>query len=238
MSRVRAALFVLALSRVAAGDEDGFEPDTTDDSDVAVQTGPELGVRSGYGVGSGRITTDSTIPEVIAGGIPIGFDLGYRFHERWFVGGYGEYLLGFPSSTLGEDCKDCTVSWLHLSLSVQYTVYAEEDRSLWVGLGFGRHWVNEALAEDVRIGDEPFRVEHPRTFSGPEYLHIDGGTTFRPASGIGVGPYLSLSFGSFDEGVERCNEPTLCAFARRDIDVRDSTLHLWFSSGVRVVVLP
>lgn len=226
---------VLALCRTGAADEDGFETGTdTDDAN----SGPELGVRVGYGVASGRVGDAGELEERIAGALPIGFDLGYRLDEHWFIGGYGEYAIGNPSVTLPGDCDGCTFTWLHLSLSVQYRLVVEPTYDLWVGVGVGRHQLNATLNETIEFHDQPVLVVRTQTFSGLEYFHLHFGANLTLGPGIGMGPYTSVALGGFDQGVEKCDDENFCPYSRRELDLGEGSLHVWFSSGVRVVFLP
>jgi hypothetical protein len=232
---VRTTLFLLALCGPVAADEDGFG----DDADGPEQNeGPELGVRLGYGVGSGDVGQDSSLEERMAGATVIGFDLGYRLHPRWFVGGYGEYAVGFTSKSAKDECDDCTFTWLHLALSVQYRVLSLPRGDVWLGLGTGHHWLNATLSERVELGQEQVLRTRSETYSGPEYVHFQLGATLRPFEGVAFGPYSSVSLGAFDKGVARCQPENLCPFSRQDVDLGNPATHLWFSSGVRVVFLP
>jgi hypothetical protein len=197
----------------------------------------ELGVRVGYGIGVGKTTDHSEIQHRMSGALPIGFDLGVRVHPRWFVGGYGEYAVGYTSTTLEANCSECTDTWLHLSLAVQYRLLMRDQMDLWVGLGTGRHWLNSTLAP-LRNDLPPNNVlrEQTRAFSGPEFVTFQFGGNFEPTEGIAVGPFSALSLGAFSKAEELCSG--LCPTERRDLDIGDSDMHVWFRTGLRVVFLP
>jgi hypothetical protein len=228
-------LFSLALSGNCLAEDDGF--DTGDDAEDS-EAGPELGVRSGYSVGAGKISEDARIQRRFAGGLPIGFDLGYRLDERWFVGGYGEYTVGFTSGSASLECSECTFTALRLSIQVQYRLVVTPTYDLWVGIGAGRHWLNASLGNTVTLREESLRVLRSQSFSGTEYARFHFGSTYSAVEGIGIGPYTSVSLGTFDTGIESCDEMNLCPVARRELELGDPSLHVWFSSGVRVVFLP
>lgn len=230
----RTTLLLLCWCWPAAAEQDGFESDETV---TEADDGLELGLRLGYGVPSGRVSDTVQLEERMAGAALIGFDLGYRLHPRWFVGGYGEYAIGFTSDSVDE-CDDCTFTWLHLALCVQYRLLSLPPGDLWVGLGTGHHWLNETFTETLEYGREEVLRTRSQTFSGPDYVQLQAGATLRLVEGMAVGPYSSLSIGSFDDGVARCTPRNLCPFERVELDVGEPGAHLWFSTGVRVVFLP
>lgn len=219
-------LLGLSIGESAQAQQDGFG----DIDDVEGDgTGPELAVRTGYGAARGSATRRTSLQERFSGALPIAFDLGYRFHPRWFVGGYGEYALGFSSATSDSGCPDCTFTWLHLSLQVQYRFLLEDSYNLWVGLGTGRHWFNMTLDREAEL---------TQTLSGPELFNLQFGSSFALAEGIALGPYSTLSLGTLTKGVERCGEENLCVFPRRELDLGSASAHAWFTTGVRLVFLP
>lgn len=237
---------VLGLAGPAAAQDDGFDADADAD---AVDEGPEFGVRLGYGVPSGDVggtrTRDGrldgaqrTLEARLAGAALFGIDLGYRFHPRWFVGGYGEYAMAATAESAKTECDDCQFTWLHLALSLQYRVLVLPRGDVWLGVGTGHQWLNGLFADRVESGPHQVLRDRSETYSGPEYLHLQFGATLRPLQGVAFGPYTGMSIGSFDEGVARCTPDNLCPYDREDIDVGDPGAHLWFTTGIRVVFLP
>jgi len=178
-------LVVLCVPRVAFSQED-FE---AGDEEFDADSGPEFGVRVGYGVGSGPLASEFQIEERMAGALPMGIDLGYRLSERWLIGGYGEYAVGITSDSAPTECRDCTFTWVHLALFLHYRLLSLERGDVWAGIGTGRQLITGSISQEERRQGEPFLQKRTQSFSGPEYLHLDFGATYRPTEEIGFGPY-------------------------------------------------
>jgi hypothetical protein len=221
-----ALAFGTLLPQVSSAEQDGFDGD---EGIAETETGPELGVRAGYGAARGKTSARMTFQQRISGALPIALDLGYRLKPRWFIGGYGEYAVGLPSETAGSACPDCTYTWLHLSLMVQYRLLLSEDSDLWLGLGAGRQWFNSTLDTEAKL---------TQGFSGPEYLNVQFGGSWFPSDGIAVGPYSAMSIGAMTEGIELCGEALLCPLQRRELNLGSPGAHVWFSTGLRIAFLP
>lgn len=222
------AALVMALTLtcpVAKAEVDGFDETTGLKSEP---TGVELGVRAGYGNVAGRTSVGAPIRRRFAAGAPVGVELGYRLHPRWFVGGYAEYALGFASVAVQKHCPACTSSWLHLGLMVQYRVFSWERSNVWIAGALGRQTLT------LGIDDERKRS---RVASGPDLSLLFGGE-WQVGTGIAVGPYSSISVGTFTSRVERCLNEDLCATPEKSLDLRAPGPHLWFTAGVRVAFLP
>jgi hypothetical protein len=195
---------------------------------AAEPTGVELGVRTGYGSAAGRYSKGQRVRRYFAAGAPVAIELGYRFDPRWFVGGYGEYALGFASRLSDTRCQNCTHSWLHLGVEVQYRLAEWQRNNVWLTLGLGQHSLN------LRLDDE---AERSQVASGFD-VNLSVGSEWRLQSGVAIGPYTAFSVGSFSGRTESCLDDDLCPRDHEDLGVRDPGLHLWFSSGIRVVFLP
>lgn len=194
-------------------------------------TGPELAVRLGYATGAGRVMAGETLRSWVAGALPFWLDAGYRLTPEWFVGGYGQYGLGISSRTSRSECPGCQVSWIRFGLQVQYRVLQGTRHNLWVGLGVGQEFLNVNLSEERRSSSST---------SGFELANLQFGSEWQPLPGLGLGPYLSTSFGTFTSRNERCERETECRIAERDvrIDIDPAVVHVWTSLGLRVVALP
>jgi hypothetical protein len=205
-------------------------PASTEANEISV-TGPELAVRVGYATALGRIQRGERIRDDVAGAVPFWLDAGFRFSPKWFVGAYGHYGLGFASRTSENHCPNCQHSWVRYGLQVQYRFLTTNHRNLWVGLGAGQEFLN------INIDEESRRTQSTR---GWELVNAQFGAEWQPASGIGIGPYFSVSLDTFTSQQKACAKETECAVSERNVEVtlRDPGVHAWISAGVRVVVLP
>lgn len=192
--------------------------------------GPELGLRTGYAVPSGRVEVGRRLRDTLTFALPVHVDLGYRF-RNWFFGGYGQYALGFESRTSASTCPGCTHSWLRIGLQAQYSFLHSADSELWAGLGSGQQWLNTDIDKDRR---EAFQA------AGYEYLVFQLGGAVHIAEGVTLGPFTSVSLGEYVRTLQTCQRDELCPATRQRVEepTPSAQLHLWFVSGVRATLLP
>jgi hypothetical protein len=196
-----------------------------------VESGPELAVRTGYATSFGRIQPGKRIRGEIAGAIPLWIDVGYRFNRRWFAGAYGHYGLAFQAATSESKCPDCQHSWIRVGVQGQYRFVDKGSYNLWLGLGIGREYLNEAIDETE---------ERSSSITGWEWFNLQVGSELQPTEGLGLGPYLSLGLGDYVQQTETCLRDDRCPIDERRVEtpLSDSGIHGWFNAGVRLVLLP
>ncbi len=197
----------------------------------SVLTGPELAARTGYASPIGTLQRGEPLREHVAGAIPFWLDVGYRFARRWFVGAYGHYGLALRSATADTRCPDCQYTWVRYGAQVQYRPFISGNTNVWVGLGIGQELLNVAIDEERRSASST---------RGWELLNAQFGAEWEPTTGLGLGPFLSISVDSFSSRTLTCERDTFCSLAeRRVVETLDrGTTHGWFSFGLRVVALP
>jgi len=232
------AFIALSLTAPSRAQSDHAPPDTpsllneeTPESGEPAEAGPELAVRAGYATSFGRIQPGKRIRSEIAGAIPLWVDVGYRFDRRWFVGAYGHYGLGLQAATSESKCPDCQHSWIRAGLQAQYRFIDRGSYNLWVGLGVGREYLNEAIDETEK---------RAKSITGWEWLNLQAGSELQPTAGLGLGPYLSLGLGSYQHMTQTCLSDFHCPLdeRRQETSLSDSGVHGWFNAGVRLVLLP
>ncbi len=209
-----------------------YEPDgSSGEAEQVVLTGPELAARTGYATPIGTLKRGERLREQVAGAIPFWLDVGYRFAPRWYVGAYGHYGLALRSATADKRCEDCQYTWVRYGAQVQYRAYVAGNQNLWVGLGFGQELLNVSIDEERRSASST---------RGWELLNAQFGAEWEPTTGLGLGPYFSISIDSFSNRTTTCDRDSLCAAAERRVEetLEKGTTHGWVSFGLRVVALP
>ncbi len=241
----RSLLLALSLNHSANADAPEAEPnadtgaDASDDEPAAYdlsfgstddsaqqEFGPELAVRTGLSVGSGDLTDELGIRDRVSAIVPLVVDVGYR-HDRWFFGAYGQFGFGINSATSDATCPKCLTTPVRLGLQLQYVAWRASEYALWAGLGAGVQQLN------TNINDENKDTER---VSGWEYAMLQLGSTWAPLAGVTVGPYSSLSFGNYDTLESGCLLRRCGPLSESELS--ETGLGVWFTTGLRVTLLP
>jgi outer membrane protein W len=185
---------------------------------TAAAEGLELGARLGYGIPMGDAVKDGKLSDGIKSQIPIWIDAGYRIDESLFAGLYMSYGI----AQLKEDCPDgasCSATDIRVGLQGQYHLSPAESMDPWLGLGIGY--------EMAKLKVEAGGAEASTTYSGFEFLNLQGGLDFEAAEGVGVGPFLSFSLGQYSKAKVETPAGSV------DGDIEDKAMHQWLTLGVR-----
>jgi hypothetical protein len=190
-----------------------------------------------FPVGDATSRPNDTLASRYAWQVPIAVDLGMRFAEHYFVGGY----LGIGFGSTGSDarleraCSDddedfdndivCSAVTLRAGVEVQYNFRPDQRLNPWVGYGFGFE------AASAKLSDHALGYEETVTSSGLTYAQLSAGFDMRHA--VGFGPFLEAAVG----GYRRVTTDSGAALTTsRPID--DQALHVWLMLGFRLVVNP
>jgi hypothetical protein len=157
-----------------------------------------LGARLGYATPMGDEGGGTKLGDDYGGGVLLGLDVGYRFLQYIYVGGFLDYasISTKSQSDTGEGpgCPSgvtCSASIFRYGLMARIHPINTGTIDPWFGLGFGR----ETLSTDFSAGG----FSANGTATGWEYLHLQAGVDFLFAQRFGVGPFLAYSFGSYDK---------------------------------------
>ncbi len=169
--------------------------------------GLTVGVRAALGFPFGKIDgrTTFTVGDAVPGDFPFWLELGYRFDRHWSLVGFFQYA---PATTDG-----CPAGY-HCRASDQrfgaIGIYRFDPSTFtpWMGIGTGYEWFNVDRGAPVHAG-------------GLE-LSLQVGGDFRPAPGIGLGPYVCFSVGQFSSVTTGPVQQTI-----------DKTSHGWVQVGVK-----
>ena len=168
-----------------------------------------LGLRLGYGLPMGNETEGAALSDRVSGMIPIWLDLGYMVTPNIMVGAYGQY--GFASVKNCPSGSDCSAHDLRFGVQGQYLVSPGEQLDPWFGLGIGY----ESLAGSVDGADG--------SMSGLEFANLQAGLDYAVMPDLGVGPFLSMSFGQYSSQSADGDSS----------DISQTALHEWLTLGLR-----
>jgi hypothetical protein len=181
-----------------------------------------IGLRLGYGFMLGSTTGDEP-PIEFNGMFPIWLDLGYRFSPSVLLALYGQY--GFVSM----ECLDgasCSANMMRFGLQVQYYFAPAAKIDPWVGLGVGYELANT----NIVVTNFP---DSPASFKGVDFANLQAGADFKVSPAVGVGPFLSFSFGRYSSGSAEGPAYGLLPGETREGGVSKKSFHEWLVLGLR-----
>jgi hypothetical protein len=201
----------------------------------------EGGARLGYAVASGdyasgnQITsasTDALLPG-ISGGAMFTLDIGLRMARYVYVGGFFSYS---PQSTsclqaaAGSNVS-CEAHDILAGIDAQVHMLPRGTVDPWVGLGVGHEWLTVSVTGSNSSGSE----QASQTFEGWNYAHLLAGVDFHAGKGVGLGPYLEVTSGSFGSQSVSATASSggSSNTASQSGDIGSTSSHQWVSVGVR-----
>lgn len=178
-----------------------------------------LGARLGFAPAGGKVGGDIDMSDyTVKSQIPLQLDLMFRVSPEISLGGYFSYGIGQVDYGGDGACDvaDCSGSVLRLGLQAFYTFNtASPQYAPWLGAGFGWEQANDT----IELLGEKFES----SYSGIEYLNLQGGMDFKVNPQFSVGPYFMLSFAEYSEAEE----------GGTSFDITNKAMHQWFNFGVR-----
>lgn len=210
---VMASFCVLELPSVAYAQDAGFEG----------------GLRTGYGVPFGKATDVAALEmdELTMAVVPVWVDAGYRVSPKVFIGAYFLYGFGINSEPFRDSCDlrgvDCSTSSLRIGAQIHFHPLPRSPVNPWFGYGFGYElWnVNIEGAGEASL-----------VFSGFEFVNLQFGHDFTPASHFYLGPFFSVAVGQFDQVDAKCSG-ALCTDFTAGGSIEEKSLHGWLVFGIR-----
>lgn len=166
-------------------------------------TGLQVGLRTGYGGGSGDVYRGLNVRDASSGGIPIIVDLGVRALPELYAGIYGGFTPIFTKSNPvscpnGLDCA--TQQW---RFGVQFDLhYIPSSRfDPYVGLGGGYEIlhsnVSGAVPVPTLLGTFPGNVNANIIDRGWEFANLTFGFDWRFSRAAALGPFISGSINEY-----------------------------------------
>jgi hypothetical protein len=173
-------------------------------------TGLQVGVRTGYGGGTGIVYSGLSVHEASGGAIPVIVDLGVRIVPQFYAGIYGSWANIFtknnPVSCPGDlDCK--TNQW-RFGVELDFHPLPSSKFDPYFGVGGGYEIlhtsINGAANLPTALGTVPGTVSAGIIDRGWEFVNLTGGFDVRINHGVGIGPFISGSLSEY--GVHTGNQ--------------------------------
>ena len=202
--------------------------------------GFEIGARVGYGFSAGRLGappngTDNDVGDFVSGQWPLWLDAGWRFTSDFYFGGLFQYGFGTVNDDQQNVCRNanvnCSASDVRLGVMGRYQLPLIMQAAPWVGLGVGYEWGSFSLQQSV-LGN----TSTDSSWSGFEFVNLQGGADFRIAQKVALGPFISFSLGQFQSTSTTTTNGNTSTTTERDLT--DKSLHEWFLVGARVAFMP
>jgi hypothetical protein len=169
--------------------------------------------------------------------MPLEVGLGAKLLEQLYLGGYLNVAVGSEGDDLhtqarceaGSDVEDdvsCSATSVHLGLELRYTFTPAERLTGWVGYGAGITVGNQTISDAGRYSETA-------TSQGFDWARISGGMDFRASRGFGMGPFATISIGSYIH--QRTEISNIVTYSG---EIEDAAMHAWLSVGLRMLVFP
>ena len=174
----------------------------------------KLGLRLGYGLPSGKLSSDGgKMSDAFSGQVPIWLDAGYMVTPNVLVGLYGQY--GFVSVKNCDSGASCSAHDLRIGVQGQYHFTPDQSIDPWLGLGVGY--------ESLGFSESAGGLSVDGSAKGWEFLNLQGGVDFQVIPALTVGPFLSFSLDQFSS----------TTLAGTSADISSKALHEWIVFGAK-----
>jgi len=177
----------------------------------------EVGLRAGYAFGLGDAARSSPMSASLAGEVPLELDVGYRVLQRLTVGVYASYGPVLVGSVCGGN--SCSGSVVATGVGATYSFDRLLGLAPWAGVFFGYEWASYHAGSGSDHLDVSLR--------GFDFLGLEGGADYPLGEHFAVGPFLSLSLGSY------ANLSVASPLGEVSGGVPSPSTHLWLGIGVR-----
>lgn len=192
----------------------------------------ELGARLGYMLATGSYFSGSSITAAngtaalggTEGGVPIVVDAGMRIGKYVFLGAFTQYgLLATNCFTPGEAVTvSCSAHDVRAGVELQVHTRPRAGVDPWFGIALGHDWLTAKASGSDASSDV---VQY--TFDGWNLLDLTFGVDLHTSAGMGIGPYLEATSGSFD------NLSSSIAGTASSGSIGSTSPHQWVTLGVR-----
>lgn len=193
--------------------------------------GLTLGLRAGWAKPLGETFhqqgTDSSPPfdKQFTRAIPVTLEAGYRLPAGVTLGGYFQYgpatvsdqAFDAACSEPGTTCDSGRLK--RLGAQITYHFQALKPFTPWIGYGAGYEWSSFDESDPTGSGT--------LTFKGWEFANVQLGGDYAVAPRWFLGPYVSMSWGRFDE-LEASSQGMSAS-----IEIPEKAIHSWLQVGLR-----
>lgn len=183
----------------------------------SARDGLRFGARTGYMIPVGEATKGSEMSDGLSGGVPLWFDIGYRFaHSHVYVGGFFQYAFVFPND---DGCDrpgvSCSASQVRIGAMFAYHFIPEGSFDPWIGAGLGYEILNISQSSGTRSVDGALK--------GIEFLHFQVGGDYIATPNVRIGPFLGAAVGQY----------STVSVGSQSADIDETAIHAWFTFGIR-----
>ena len=185
----------------------------------------QLGLRVGYAPAMGDAAKDAKMSDIsLSSQIPLQLDASYKFDKDFAAGLYLSYGFGqVDNKAFGDACGvsgiDCSGSSFRVGAQGNYTFNQATGPFVpWAGLFAGYESVTTKLSGGGATGSIDL--------TGYE-LGLQVGGDYKVNEQFSVGPYLTYSFGQYQNVEGKFNGTTVASGS-----ISDKAMHSWLSLGV------
>lgn len=209
--------------------------------DYMARTGPQMGVRVGYALGTGIVYSGLSLRDSSSGALPVTIDLGWRFLPQLYAGLYGSFAPVFlknnPISC--PDGFDCNAQNWRFGVQFDYHFVPRSRLDPYIGLGGGYEVLHTNVHGTTPVplptgGAAPGNVSAGITDRGWEFANLTLGFDARINSVVGIGPYVSGSLSEYN--VHSGNQSVTVSgtqVSNAAVSPVDHGLHELFFAGLR-----
>lgn len=190
-----------------------------DDDAPQARHGFQMAMRTGYSLPFGNVGNGTKLSSIDGDEVPFLLDLGAKFNDYVFLGGYFGFAVGGCGNSTANSCVG-----LGLRFGPEIVVSLVPDGRVdpWLGYGLGM----ELGGNGSNSGNDAVD-----TF-GWEFAHFMGGVDFRVSRGFGVGPFVDLGLGEYTALSVTLNNQ------QSDVPILEHGVHGWMTLGARFVIFP
>jgi hypothetical protein len=246
---------ILSLSAPVFAAEEDAEPTPTESSEASSEVKTEtavatddtaakgflgqdrlkLGARLGLAFPAGYVYDDRSVGGgVVEEGVPLGdvagsmlpiwLEGGYMVTPNILVGLYFQYGIVFVADDSCPPTTDCSGSDVRFGVQGQYHLKPNQKYDPWFGLGIGYEWFSYDASSDAGEASD--------TFSGFEFLNLQGGLEVNVANHIHVGPFMSISLGNYTK-YSADRDFAGSTLGSGSGSVPESAMHSWIMIGAK-----
>ncbi len=173
------------------------------DAPWRARLGPQLGVRVGYGVGTGVVYSGLPVSDASHGALPVILDAGWRFIPQLYLGLYGQAAPVFTRNNPVSCPGDASCPAQDWRFGVEADVHVAPHALLdpYFGIGTCYEILHTHLTVPISAptpnGPVPANATAGIVDRGWEFASLTLGFDARLCSVLGVGPFVTGSLGEY-----------------------------------------
>jgi hypothetical protein len=194
--------------------------------------GFQLTLRAGGALPFGQVTPTTAMSDAFGAQAAFLADIGWKPISHLFIGVFVGTAVGGAAGQVARTCEQLAVNCVGVGyragVLVEWNLRPRETVNPWFGYGFGYELGSSSGSKD--------RTSISNSFRGFEFAHVLAGVDFRLQDWFGIGPFVDGAIGSYGVAESETNQGG--RVAKRGGVIEDTSLHLWLTFGVRIVLLP